>query len=93
VFLPTPTHWVLAAGTLPHFSEHFENVRRHHNELEQQLQKQVSENPAAVSQSALLSNLRQVNIEFLHFVNNNVTVVQVFATFFTRMLKQPNLVL
>jgi len=80
LFLPTPTHWISAAGTLPHFTEHLENVRRHHIELEQQLQKQVSDDPAAASQSVLLNNLRQVLVEFRYFVDNkNNTVVQIFS--------------
>jgi len=62
MFLPTPPHSLLAAGTLPHFTEHLENVRRHHSELELQLQKHESDNPAAASQSVLLDNLRYTSV-------------------------------
>jgi len=67
VFLPTPTHWISGAGTLPHFSEHLENVRRHHSELEHQLQKQATDNPAAASQTILLNNLRWIHLHHFYY--------------------------
>jgi len=58
VLLLMQTHWMSPAGALPHFTEHLENVRRHHIEREHQLQKQTFNGPAEASQSILLNNLR-----------------------------------
>ena len=45
-------------GDLPHFAEHFHNVKRHHEQLQQRMVEMGGADTTAASRSLLFSNLR-----------------------------------
>jgi hypothetical protein len=73
VFVPTPTNWLPVHPSLPHFSEHFESIRRHHSELQQQLQQQATtDDPSSAASKSVLFNTLRNNLKELENMTANL---------------------